>query len=95
MSCTGGTYTCCTRLRHGKNYCHAAGGHQIQNSVGSKAEEPVTEEQTVGSMKKIKKRMNSSLCGDQMLCMRVPGHFDKDDEEEKQMVATLGVGREG
>ena len=28
------------------NYCHAAGGHQ---TVGSKAEEPVTEKQRVAS----------------------------------------------
>jgi hypothetical protein len=75
-----------------KYYCHAAGGHQTQNSVGSKAEEPVIEEQRVVE-EKIKSRMNSSLCGDQTLCMRVPGQFDEDDEEEKQMSRHLGVGR--
>jgi|SRR6267154_1044525 len=75
-----------------KNYCHAAGGHQTQNSVGSKAEKPVIEEQRVESRKNIKNRMTSSLCGDQMPCMRVPGPFDEDNEEEKQMSCHLGVG---
>jgi hypothetical protein len=37
-----------------KNYCHAAGGHQTQNSVGSNAEVPVIEEQRVESGEKSK-----------------------------------------
>jgi hypothetical protein len=54
MSCTGGTYTYARVCGMVKNYCHAASGHQTQNSVGSKAEEPLIEEQRVESRKKSK-----------------------------------------
>jgi hypothetical protein len=43
-----------------KYQCHAAGGHQTKSSIGSKAEEPVIEEQRVEGQGEIKSRMDSS-----------------------------------
>jgi hypothetical protein len=81
MSCTGRAYT----FARVCGMVMAMRPADIKpRTVGSKKEEPVIEKQRVAlRKKKSKSRTNSSLYGDQTLCMRTSGQFDEDDEEEK------------